>query len=161
MVQTMKRWARWADIKTDVPWVSAAGSVLLLALLGWVAALALDRDPPTTFIRVEPAAARAGDWVTIVAHVDRDDRPCAMRSVRNFTDSQGLTVGLPGRELSAREREDISVKTPGISRIAIQIPPVVAPGPGAMTSTMRFSCNVTQEVAPIIIQHVFPVEVLP
>ena len=161
MVKTVKRWVYWADRTTDVPWVSAAGSVLLFALLVLFGSMAIDRGPPLVFLRVEPAQARAGEWVTIVAHVERDDRMCSMKSVRNFTDARGLTVGLPGRELSAQERVDIEAKTPGISRIAVQIPSVVAPGPGAMVSTMNFKCNVTHTIAPVVVQQIFPVEVLP
>ena len=162
MVETLSRTYRWWDRVTDIPWVSAAGTIILAVAASVVFYYAMDRDLPLQFISTEPASARAGEWITIHQRVRRDmTRDCSMKSVRNATDATGLNMPIGIRELTDAERDELERRMPGRSIIAFQVPDNFAPGPALLTMTMRFRCNITQEAFPIVEERSIPFEVLP
>ena len=161
MVQTLRSGLRWADGVTQIPLVSVFGTMVLVLLAAIVGGLAADRSPPLTFVSIEPAAARAGDWVTITSHVQRDmTRDCSMHADRTGTDSSGRVASMGSSDLTDDQRDAIERRTPGVSRITVQVPAGFGPGPAVMTSAMRFRCNVTHDIFPIRATQDLPFEVL-
>lgn len=155
----------WFDEATERQWVASVGAVIVFFSAIFVLSAGLNRNPPVTFISVEPASGRPGEFITIKQKIIRDKtRDCVMRSVRNATDATGLDVMVGIRKLSDAERDRLERDFPGLSVTQIQIPYKFAAGPAVLTYDMEWTCHITQRLlwpGPIEQIRSVPFEVLP
>lgn len=136
----------------------------LIVLLAGVLLLyyAADRVPPFGVIGSSYAEGRAGDYVTIRAHVRRDvSRGCNSEINRFIFDSTGARYDMGHAAISAETIARMERQTPGELVVSFRIPPNVAPGPATLTTVVLHRCNRVHAWFPIESTVDMPFTVLP
>ena len=150
---------RLDDVVDSLSWVWTGMLLLGLGSLGW---LASDRAPPFQVLEVYPAAARAGEYVTIVANVRRDlHRKCDAIASRSVFDGRGTRFDEQTRRFTRETIEKMGRESPGILRVSVKIPGEAAPGSGSVVSDLDYQCNITHAIWPIKTSAVLPITILP
>jgi hypothetical protein len=140
---------------------SVARAILLCGFL-LVLYYAADRAPPFAVLSVEPAEARAGDYITIKAHVRRDaDRRCDAEYSRYLFDATGARFDM-GRSITSAEMiSSLERKSPGGLTISFHVPPSAAVGPALLQTVLDYKCNRLHRLMPITVTTDMPFTVLP
>ena len=106
-----------------VPWVAS-----ILAVLVWVVAASMDRNPPLEMMSAEHAAGRQGEIVVLHARVLWDPHSeCVGHYRRHLEDSAGGVFELPVSVPS-------EVRGDGEWLVRVQIPIEAAPGPAVVVT---------------------------
>jgi hypothetical protein len=120
-------------------WVARV--ILFLAAL-LVIYYAADREPPFALLSVEPAEAKAGDYVTIHATVRRDtSRGCNTEFSRFLFDSSGARYDLGTSAMSADAIAQMERQMPGRLVISLHVPQSVHPGQASLQTVIHHHCN--------------------
>lgn len=147
------------DLALRFKWVAY---VLLFSGLASFAWFAADREPPFAVLSVEPAAARAGEWITITAAVRRDvHRRCAASFSRYVYAADGARYDLGDSFASADVIADLERRMPGRLRVTVQLPKAMDAGPATLWTTLEYRCNKVHQWWPIEVETQMPFTVLP
>lgn len=126
---------------------------------------ALDREPPFKLLSYTATAARAGDSLKLDSQVWRDEtRKCRIDYTRYIYDSTKREAPLPSApSVSAAQRDEFALNSPGWRRELVPIPEGLAPGPAVIRSTLNYYCNPLQEwwTWPIVVQTEYQLPILP
>ena len=123
---------------------------------------AFDRDPPFRVIRVQPAAARAGEFVTIDAEVMRQpERMCSAEFSRYIYDSTLARWDIGSSVVSAEMIEKLESSHPGRLRVSVKLPDNIAPGQAHLDTVLVYRCNAVHRIWPIDVTTALPFTVLP
>ena len=123
---------------------------------------AFDRDPPFRVIRVQPAAARAGDFVTIDAEVMREsERMCSAEFSRFIYDSTLARYDIGSSVMSAEMIARLESSHPGRLRVSVKLPENIATGPAHLDTVLVYRCNAVHRIWPIDVTTALPFTVLP
>lgn len=146
-------------IAANYLWVARAVIVLSLAILGYYAA---DRKPPFEVLEVYPAAARAGEMVTVRARVRRDvHRECSAQYSRSFIGTNGIGADIASGSASAEMLAVVNSMSPDAWAYEFKLPEKAMPGRGGLVNVFNYSCNKVHRVFPIEVTFLAPVTVLP
>lgn len=148
--------------------VMRAQSFMWLLLVGIICVgvyqASTDREPPFRVLEVEPAAARAGEIVTIRQRVVRDmSRPCNVKWTR-FLWAPGMgridltpEAVLVGPDFIRRMEE----RSPGRLVVSVRIPDTAQAGQGSLVTHLDYWCKTAQRAWPITVVTDVPFTVLP
>lgn len=130
----------------------------------------MDRTPPLTLVSVEPAAARAGEIVTIRARVNRDlSRDCSAEFSKYIFGKTIGTFPLPvesrfvlGAQSASPEMIRAMERTwPGGLVVSERIPVELMPGPARLIADITYRCNKAHALFPVVVNMTLPFMVLP
>ena len=123
---------------------------------------AFDRNPPFRVIRVQPAAARAGDFVTIDAEVMREsERKCSAEFSRYIYDASLARFDMGSSFASAEMISRMESTHPGRLRLSVKLPENIATGPAHLDTVLVYRCNAVHRIWPIDVTTALPFTVLP
>ena len=123
---------------------------------------AFDRDPPFRVVRVQPAAARAGEFVTIDAEVMRQsERMCSADFSRFIYDSSLARYDIGSSFVSAEMISQLEANHPGRLRVSVKLPDNIAAGRAHLDTVLVYRCNAVHRLWPINVTTVLPFTVLP
>lgn len=125
-------------------WERLIWRIPLVAIVALLAAWAADRTPPVTQVHNQTEGlARPGGDATIVTMVDRQ-RLCQTHVNRAFTDARGERTIFPTQEFTP-------AAPLGLVHYwqRLPIPEHAAPGPGAITFGLAWTCNPLHMAWPI------------
>ena len=123
---------------------------------------AFDRDPPFRIIRVQPASARPGEFVTIDAEVMREsERMCSAEFSRYIYDSTLARYDIGSSVVSAEMISRMESSHPGRLRVSVRLPENIAPGQAHLDTVLVYRCNAVHRIWPIDVTTVLPFTVLP
>lgn len=151
---TLTGTTRWMQRMQMIP-------VILLAMAFIPAAIwALDRGPPLKMTGSEPASVKPGQWLRVVAHVDRDSRACDATVTAVMFDSAGTRFLLGGSQVyNAATLDYIDRITPGRMAAAAPLSPLAVPGRGHVVISISYRCNPLHSFWPINVLMDIPFEV--
>lgn len=148
--------------------VLRAQSFMWLMLVGIICVGAYqastDREPPFRVLEVEPAAARAGEVVTIRQRVVRDlSRPCSVRWSRfMWTPGMGrLDLTYEPVQVGPDFIARMEARDPGRLSVSVRIPDGAQPGQGSLVTHLDYWCKPAQRAWPITVITDVPFTVLP
>lgn len=166
LMETSIKALRWFD-----GWLQRFAWIAKIALAGYVVVAAYyvaDRRPPFAVLHTEPAAAKAGQSVSILAQVWRDSsRECSAEYSRFAFDSQHVRFDLPinieGSRTFASAAMIIRIEdeTPGTMAFSFIIPKGMASGSAFLQTELRYACNKMHWLWPIEVTTRIPFTVLP
>lgn len=140
-----------------VPVAQAILAVAFVIAAGYM----LDRRAPFEVIAVEPASARAGDYVVIRAAVRRDaSRACNASSARFLFDAGGYRYDLGQSIASAEMITDMERRAPGQMLIAVKLPEQIALGPAEIKTVLDYVCHKPHILWPIRVTTTLPFTVV-
>lgn len=148
--------------------VLRAQSFMWLLLVGIICVgvyqASTDRAPPFRVMEVEPAAARAGEVVTIRQRVVRDlSRPCAVKWTR-FMWAPGmgrLDLTPEPVQVAPEFIRRMEERDPGRLAVSVRIPDSAQPGQGSLVTHLDYWCKPAQRAWPITVITDVPFTVLP
>ena len=147
------------DLAQRLLWVANITIVLGVGAVAW---FALDRDPPFAVLSVDPASAKAGEWVTIRSQVRREvDRNCSADFSRFVFDSGGSRYDLGTSSATAEMIRVMERKSPGVLAITIRLPDGMQAGSADLTTALQYRCNKVHYLWPIEVTTHMPFRVLP
>lgn len=136
--------------------------IIVIAGIALVAYYAADREPPFAVLSVEPAEARAGDYITIVANVRREvDRMCDADFSRYLYDATGARYDMGHAIASAEMIAALERRDNGRLRVSFLVPYGAAPGAASLQSVLNYKCNKIHRLWPITVTTELPFTVLP
>ena len=146
-------------VATHFLWVAQMMIVVgIIITIGY----AFDRDPPFRVIRVQPASARAGEFVTIDAEVMREaDRMCSAEFSRYIYDSSLARYDIGSSVASAEMIARMEARAPGRLRVSVKLPENIAAGQAHLDIILVYRCNALHRLWPIDVTSVLPFTVLP
>ena len=120
---------------------------VVIGALVLVVYYAMDREPPFEMLSVEPAEARAGDWVSISMKVKRDpSRECDAQISRFMIDSTGAEIHIGNISRSAESFRLLELQSPGEWRTRLRVPSFMPPGKSLFRADNQYVCNKTQKL---------------
>jgi hypothetical protein len=148
--------------------VLRAQSFMWLLLIGIICVgvyqASTDRAPPFRVLEVEPAAARAGEVVTIRQRVVRDlSRPCSVKWSR-FMWAPGmgrLDLTTEPVQVGPEFISRMEARDPGRLTVSVRIPDTAQPGQGSLVTHLDYWCKPAQRAWPITVITDVPFTVLP
>lgn len=136
--------------------------VIILAALCLVGYYAMDREPPFAVLSVTPAEAKPGEYVTIEAKVRRDTwRKCDAEFSRYLHDAAGARFDLGSSIASSEMIGKMDAESPGVLRVSVLLPTMMAPGPARLETALNYYCNKVHRAWPIVVTTDLPFLVLP
>lgn len=129
---------------------------MLVLLIGATAWLAMDRAPPFRVIAVDhpPPVVAPGGPLFMRAAVWRDvDRMCSARVISRMHFSDGARLEMPLREYTAQELREQESRTPGRIAVALEVPDWAPAGPGSVSVSRYYQCNITHRAFPIQVHN--------
>lgn len=141
-----------------------APRIILLAVAGWVVAMAIDREPPFHLLGYQTNQPRPGGVLVVRAQVKRDlERECSVAFSRYLFDHFGSRHEASGPQMMTPQAlRSMDALAPGQLNVQVAIPINFPPGPATMNTVLEYRCNALQDILrPIGVEMVIPFEVLP
>ena len=141
----------WLDDLIDLAMPAIRG--MLVLLIGATVWLGMDRTPPFKVLSVDhpPPVVVPGGLLMMKASVWRDaDRSCSVRVISRMHFSDGARLELPAREFTALELREQEARTPGRVAVAMEVPEWAPAGPGVVSVSRYYECNITHRIFPIV-----------
>jgi hypothetical protein len=148
---TVGRVFGWLDDLIDLAMPAIRG--MLVLLIGATVWLGMDRTPPFKVLSVDhpPPVVVPGGLLMMKASVWRDaDRSCSVRVISRMHFADGARLELPTREFTALELREQEARTPGRVAVAMEVPEWAPAGPGVVSVSRYYECNITHRIFPIV-----------
>lgn len=151
-------------IGTITTWILTVGALCCVLFAVIMTFWSFSRQVPFEMISYEIKPAKAGEYTTAVAVVERDiERQCSALFSRALYDSAGVRYELTnGAQLmNAKSLEEYNIYRPNSLSFSIHIPKEASAGSANVVTTIDYTCNPIHQFYPIPLVLTMHMDILP
>lgn len=125
-----------------------APRLILAGVCLWIAAMALDREPPFRLLSYWASQPTPGGVLVVRAKVHRElDRECSVTFSRYLFDRFGARHEATGPQMmSPQALREMDASAPGELNLLVPIPAYFPPGQARLSTISEYRCNALQDV---------------